>query len=124
MPSQDFASGNVVRGNVVQGIAPYGGYGIGMNIGGDGAIVSGNLVTGVRAWTGYRAYGILVDGNLSLAEGNTVIGAQPQAPNQSGAQEYGVRMQQGVPASVCRDNVVGHYQYNLLGCVDDDNTTF
>ena len=125
--------GNVIRGNHIGDVRP--------TPPGDGnpiygikffnvrsTEVSGNTVAGVYATTNWGAWGIHASQTShNMIVGNTVLSPPPAAAPYDGSQYGGIRVDGTVEeqaTTVCRDNVVGHFNAGIAGCVQFDNTEF
>jgi parallel beta-helix repeat protein len=88
--------------------------------------VSGNTITGLYAPTGREVHAIESQGTHgSVIERNVVLSPPPLPAPLDGLQGFGVVVFGGATDNVCRDNVVGHFEYaDLSGCVDSVNTDF
>jgi parallel beta-helix repeat protein len=135
--------GNVVRNNTVTNIAPatavpiYGIYLLDV----DNTAVIGNTVSALFPPSGQTANGIWGGLNAlgNAAVGNTVMAATGPPPGGGGGLVYdgtdlnGIRFTADpdtVNRNACRNNVVGHFNVDILGetatngCVKDANTEF
>jgi parallel beta-helix repeat protein len=88
--------------------------------------VTGNVVTGLYAPTNRYVEGISSQGTTgSIVANNTVLRPPPLPAPLDGTQGFGIVMYGTTTENVCRDNVVGHFEYaDLSGCVDSVNTGF
>jgi hypothetical protein len=74
----------------------------------------------VAAITGSESTGILI-------AGNTILSPPPLPAPLDGSQSSGIILGGTVETqatNVCRDNVVGHFSADILGCVKDGNSEF
>lgn len=127
--------GNVIRDNVVSDFKPTPPVGAGSSTEGisfsnlRNTLVTGNVVSGLYATTsqgvfalvGYDASGTTVSDNV------IVTPPAPAAAPLDGGHYYGIYMPgtaEEMASNVCRDNVVGHYNGNVYGCVVATNTGF
>lgn len=90
--------------------------------------VTGNTITGLHANTNSGVWGIYASQTSNnLIAGNTILSPPPAAAPLDGGQYGGIRVigtAEEQATTVCRDNVVGHFNTNILGCVEFDNTGF
>jgi parallel beta-helix repeat protein len=90
--------------------------------------VTGNTISGLHANTGWGVWGIYASQTSNnLIAGNTILSPPPAAAPLDGGQYGGIRVFGTVEeqaTTVCRDNVVGHFNTDILGCVMDGNTEF
>lgn len=92
----------------------------------DNTEVIGNTVTGLYAPTNRYVEGISSQGTHgSIVARNTVLTPPPLPAPLDGTQGFGIVMYGAAEDNVCRDNVVGHFEYGAVsGCVDSVNTDF
>jgi hypothetical protein len=120
------ATGNVLRGNTIVDMAPVmpsnaGSAGMHVNYQ-QGLVIEDNTVTTIRSRTGAGSYGIISSYATGLVvRGNTIL--SPVAPgtapfdggNYSGIFLQGTDLEDAT--NQCIDNVVGHFNGNITGCV-------
>jgi parallel beta-helix repeat protein len=92
----------------------------------DNVEVTGNTVMGLYAPTNRYVEGISSQGTKgSSVSGNTVLRPPALPAPLDGVQGFGIVLYGSATDNVCRDNVVGHYEYaDVSGCVDSVNTDF
>ncbi|MGH8029530.1 MAG: NosD domain-containing protein [Arenimonas sp.] len=90
--------------------------------------VTGNTVSGIYATTGQYVYAIQSSGaTQSVVSGNTVLSAPPLPAPLDGSQSAGIILfgtLEEHAGTACTDNIVGHFNNNLSGCVKNANTEF
>jgi len=90
--------------------------------------VTGNHVSGLYTITGQTIYALQASDALgSVVANNTVLSAPPRPAPYDAIHEYGIILfgpLENHSLNVCRDNVVGHWNLNISGCVNTGNTEF
>jgi parallel beta-helix repeat protein len=131
----DYASDNVVRGNVVQDFHPstpsdtsYNlSIGISLNYQ-RGAVIEDNTIVGLRARTGGGTFGIVTaNTGETLVRGNRVLSPPIGAAPLDGGNWAGIFLQgtaEELASNHCAGNLVGHFNNNYNGCSSTGNTGF
>jgi parallel beta-helix repeat protein len=127
----DRAAGNVIRGNTIADMRPEmpsnaGSAGMQLSYQ-EGTVIEDNVVTSVLSRTGNGTYGIITDHSSDLAvRGNTILSAMAPGVAPFDGGNYAAIYLQGTAGEqagyICVDNVVGHFNGNITGCVQATNT--
>ena len=131
----DYATGNVIRGNVIQDFHPPtptdGSYNLSVGINltyQRGAIIEDNTIIGLRALTGGGTYGISSGWSRELVlRGNRILSPPPGAAPHDGGFWAGIFLQgtaEELASNVCTDNLVGHFNSNFSGCTSVGDSSF
>jgi parallel beta-helix repeat protein len=131
----DYASANIVRGNLVEDFHPSspvdGSYNLSIGISLNyqrAAIVEDNTILGLRARTGGGTYGIVSANSRELEiRDNRVLSAPPAAAPFDGGNWAGIFLQgtaEELETNHCAQNLVGHFNGNYNGCASTGNTGF
>lgn len=127
------ATGNVVRGNRVGPIRPQPPTGAvnssGIQLTGQrNPVVADNIVSGLYANTGQGVYGIITADATGISmERNLVLTPPPLPAPLDGGNYRGIYLQGSASeqlTNVCVDNVLGHWNTNVEGCVIATTTSF
>jgi len=91
-------------------------------------LITGNTIGGLHAVSSWYVQGIYVSQSTgTVVSDNTILGAAPAAAPLGGQNYAGVHLS-GTPeeqaTNVCRDNVVGHFSDNIIGCIETGNVEF
>ncbi|MGH8029529.1 MAG: NosD domain-containing protein [Arenimonas sp.] len=90
--------------------------------------VTGNIICGIYGTTGQTLFLITSStATESVVRGNTVLAPPPMLPPYD-ATQYSAIILFGTPeeqaTNVCSENIVGHFDLNITGCVKSANTEF
>jgi parallel beta-helix repeat protein len=90
--------------------------------------ITGNVISGLYANTNWYVSAIAgSDVTGTLVARNTILSPPPLPAPLDGSQSGGIVLSgtlEQQATNVCRDNVVGHFGSNVVGCVKDGNTEF